>query len=134
MAKNTKEAYKIENEQFLLEKATEPGVNELAKGILYKVISSGSGKQANAGSVVAVYYKGSLINGKTFDDNTRDKVPAAFRLRELIVGWQIALRNMREGDHWQIFIPAAYGYGSRGVSGIPGNSTLIFDIKLVKVN
>lgn len=134
MARNSKEAYKAENQLYLQEIASEAGVKELANGILYKVIASGSGKSPNPSSVVAVYYKGSLISGKVFDDNTRDRVPAAFRLRDLIVGWQIALRNMKEGDRWMVYIPAAYGYGARGVSGIPGNSTLIFDIKLIKVN
>ena len=40
---------------------------------------------------------------------------------------------MHEGDKWQIFIPSEVGYGKRGVSGIPGDSTLIFEIELVKV-
>lgn len=135
MAKNSKEAYKAANEQFLRDVAEEPGVKEIANGILYKELSSGNGgKSPSPSSVVSVYYKGTLINGKTFDDNTSSRVPDAFRLRDLIVGWQIALRNMKEGDKWRIYIPAAYGYGQRGVHGIPGNSTLIFDIKLVKVN
>lgn len=134
MAKNSKEAYKIENEQFLKEIAGQPGVRELYNGILYRVVSSGTGKSPNAGSIVSVFYKGSLINGKVFDSNMSGKVPDAFRLRELIVGWQIALKNMKEGDKWTVYIPAAYGYGPRGVHGIPGNSTLIFEIKLVKVN
>ena len=134
MAKNSKEAYKEANIEFLRDMAEQPGVKELCNGILYKVLSSGTGKSPNAGSVVSVLYKGSLINGKVFDDNTRGKVADAFRLRELIVGWQIALKNMREGDKWIVYIPSAYGYGQRGVHGIPGNSTLIFEIKLVKVN
>ena len=119
MAKNSKEAYKEANIEFLRDMVEQPGVKELCNGILYKVLSSGTGKSPNAGSVVSVLYKGSLINGKVF---------------ELIVGWQIALKNMREGDKWIVYIPSAYGYGPRGVHGIPGNSTLIFEIKLVKVN
>lgn len=134
MAKNTKESYKLANEQFLKDISQQPDVREICNGILYRVVTNGSGKSPNAGSVVSVLYKGSLINGKVFDDNTRNRVADAFRLRELIVGWQIALKNMREGDRWIVYIPAAYGYGPRGVHGIPGNSTLIFDIRLVKVN
>lgn len=134
MAKNSKEKYKEENVEFLRQMSGKPGIKELANGILYRSVSQGSGKSPNSSSIVSVYYKGKLINGKVFDDNTKGSVPDAFRLRDLIVGWQIALKNMREGDRWEVFIPAAYGYGSRGVSGIPGNSTLIFDIKLVKVN
>ncbi len=134
MAKNGKEAYKAANEQFLKEMSARPDVRELTKGILYRVIASGSGKSPSASSVVSVYYRGSLVNGKVFDDNTRNKVCDAFRLRDLIAGWQIVLRNMCEGDKWEVFIPAAYGYGPRGVHGIPGNSTLIFEIRLVRVD
>ncbi len=134
MAKNNKDKYKEENTNFLAEIAEKPDVKQLANGIYYRVRKEGSGKSPNMGSIVSVFYKGTLINGKVFDDNTKRPVPDAFRLRDLIVGWQIALKNMKEGDHWEVYISAAYGYGSRGVSGIPGNSTLIFDIKLVKVN
>lgn len=134
MAKNSKEQYKQQNIEFLEDMAAQPGVRELTNGILYKVVSSGSGKSPNAGSVVSVFYKGTLVNGKVFDDNTNKRVPDAFRLRDLIVGWQIVLKNMKVGDRWIAYIPQQYAYGSKGVHGIPGNSTLIFDIKLVSVN
>lgn len=134
MAKNNKEKYRIENLEFLESKAEEAGVKSLAKGILYEVISSGSGKQANLRSIVSVFYKGELINGKVFDDNTKQGYPDAFRLNELITGWQIAIPQMKEGDKWRIFIPSELGYGKRGTHGIPGDSTLIFEIELVKVS
>ena len=134
MAKNSKEEYKEENDKFLTYVAQRPDVKELYNGILYRVLASGSGKSPNAGSVVSVFYKGTLVSGRVFDSNMSAKVPDAFRLRDLIVGWQIALKNMREGDKWVVYIPATYGYGKRGTHGIPGNSTLIFEIKLVKVN
>lgn len=133
MAKNSKEKYKIENEIFMENLLNEEGVNQLPKGILYKVINEGNGKQAQPRSVVSVYYKGSLIDGKVFDDNTQQGYPDAFRLTDLIVAWQIAIPQMKEGDKWQIFVPSELGYGKRGTHGIPGNSTLIFEIELVKV-
>lgn len=134
MAKNNKEKYRIENLDFLEDKKDEEGVKSLAQGVLYEVINSGDGKQANLRSIVSVYYKGELINGKVFDDNTKQGYPDAFRLNELITGWQIALPQMKEGDKWRIFIPSELGYGKRGTHGIPGDSTLIFEIELVKVS
>ncbi|MCQ2243331.1 MAG: FKBP-type peptidyl-prolyl cis-trans isomerase [Bacteroidaceae bacterium] len=133
MAKNSKEKYRIENEIFMENLLNEEGVNQLPKGILYKVINERNGKQAQPRSVVSVYYKGSLIDGKVFDDNTQQGYPDAFRLTDLIVAWQIAIPQMKEGDKWQIFVPSELGYGKRGTHGIPGNSTLIFEIELVKV-
>lgn len=134
MAKNSKEKYKIENENYLSDISEKDGVRQLSKGICYEVISEGSGKQAQPRSIVSVYYKGQLVSGKVFDDNTKQGYPDAFRLTDLIVGWQIALSNMKEGDKWRIYIPSDLGYGKRGTHGIPGDSTLIFEIELVKVS
>lgn len=133
MAHNRKEQYKEDNIAYLENLASKNDIKKLSKGVLYKIIQSGNGNQPKARSVISVYYKGSLINGKTFDDNTKQGYPDAFRLHELIEGWKIALQQMHEGDKWQIFIPSEVGYGKRGVSGIPGDSTLIFEIELVKV-
>lgn len=133
MAKNSKDKYRLENGAFLEELTEKEGVKALTEGVLYEVIAEGSGKQAQPNSVVSVYYKGSLISGKVFDDNTSQGYPDAFRLKDLIVGWQIAIAQMKEGDKWKVYIPSEAGYGKRGTHGIPSNSTLIFEIELVKV-
>ncbi|MBQ1184848.1 MAG: FKBP-type peptidyl-prolyl cis-trans isomerase, partial [Muribaculaceae bacterium] len=88
------------------------------------------GPSPRMSSVVMVYYKGMLSNGKVFDDNTRQSYPDAMRLKDLIVGWHIALQKMKVGDKWTIYIPSKFGYGSRAMKGIPKNSTLIFEIEL----
>lgn len=49
----------------------------------------------------------------------------------LIDGFATALQNMHPGDHWEVYIPYQLGYGSSGTTGIPGYSTLIFDLRLV---
>ena len=122
------------NRRWLQEKATESGVRALDKGIYYKVLRSGApgGAQPGRSSVVTVHYTGRTINGKTFD-SSRGGVAPAFRLRELIAGWIIALQQMRVGDRWEIYIPAEQGYGRFSQPGIPGGSTLVFDIELLGV-
>ena len=41
---------------------------------------------------------------------------------------------MKEGDHWQLFIPSELAYGDRGSgSKIPGGSALVFEIEILKV-
>lgn len=124
---------KAENEQFLQEAAQRKGVKPLAAGLLYEVLQTGNGPSPSIGNVVSVYYKGSLINGKVFDDNTAQNYPDAFRLKDLISGWQIALTRMKTGDKWRIYIPSEHGYGAKGTHGIPKNSTLIFEIELVSI-
>ncbi|MBQ8221397.1 MAG: FKBP-type peptidyl-prolyl cis-trans isomerase [Bacteroidaceae bacterium] len=126
--------YKEENIEFLRRKATEEGVHKTAQGILYEVLQSGSGLRATLRSIVSVYYKGMLINGDVFDDNTTQGYPDAFRLSDLIVGWQIALTQMCVGDKWRIYVPSQVGYGAMSVAGIPKHSTLVFEIELAGVS
>ena len=46
----------------------------------------------------------------------------------------IAMQQMHIGDRWEIYIPAEMGYGKFTQPGIPGGSTLIFDIELLAIN
>lgn len=130
-----KEDYILKNREWLQQKAQEPGVKPLDKGIYYKPLKplSNKGMTPNRNSVVKVHYTGSTINGKKFD-SSRGGVAPAFRLRELIPGWIIALQQMHVGDRWEVYIPCEQGYGKRATPGIPGGSTLIFDIELLEVH
>ena len=134
MAKKGKEEDRLLNEQFLLDIATEEGIKSLRGGILYKVLEEGQGGgSVGPRSIVTCHYKGSLINGKVFDNSFSRSCPEAFRVNELISGFQIALVNMHIGDHWLVYIPANMGYGTKTAGPIPGNSTLIFEIKLLGI-
>ena len=92
--------------EFLASVAAESGVVDLGGGVLGKQLKSGKGPSPRMSSVVMVYYKGMLSNGKVFDDNTRQSYPDAMRLKDLIVGWHIALQKMKVGDKWTIYIPS----------------------------
>lgn len=130
-----KQDYIQVNRDWLKNKSQEEGVKEIAKGIYYKVIKKGKkdGRHPNLGSVVTVHYTGWTINGKKFD-SSRGGTPAAFRLRGLIEGWTIALQQMSVGDKWELYIPAERGYGRFSQPGIPGGSTLIFEVELLAIN
>lgn len=133
MAKK-KEQYVKQNLEFLDKIRGDEGVIELRGGVLYRVLEEGDGTgTVSPRSIVSCYYKGSLISGKIFDDTFSKSYPEAFRVNELINGFQIALVNMHIGDHWLVYIPADMGYGSKGDQVIPGGSTLIFEIKLVSI-
>ncbi len=129
-----KRNYKKENEDFLKRVKEDSDVRELRGGVLYKVLSNGNGNgEVKPRSIVTCHYRGSLINGKVFDDSFARKCPEAFRVNELISGFQIALISMHIGDHWLVYIPSEMGYGPRNAGDIPGNSTLIFEIKLIGI-
>jgi len=105
---------------------------ETSSGLQYKVIKTGTGARPTIADEVMVDYAGTLINGEPFDANNGIK----FRLGQVIKGWQEGIQLMKEGGHFQFFIPSDLAYGpSRGPGGrLPPNSALIFDVKLHKVN
>ena len=129
-----KRAYIQENKDWLIAKSMEEGVKALPKGIYYKVLSEGdlSSTQPTARSIVTAHYTGWTINGKQFD-SSRGGVPLAYRLCDLIEGWIIAMQHMHIGDKWEVYIPAEMGYGKFSQPGIPGGSTLIFEIELLGI-
>lgn len=129
-----KKEYIRANKEWLAKKSKEEGVLPLSKGVCYKVIASGDpqGKSPALRSIITVHYTGCTIDGKQFD-SSRDGVPLAIRLSDVIEGWVIALQQMHVGDRWEVYIPAACGYGKLSLSGIPAGSTLVFDIELIGV-
>lgn len=129
-----KEQYKQQNETFLSDLAAQEGIISLGGGVLCKVLEQGEGKgTVTPRSIVTCHYKGSLINGKVFDNSWERSCPEAFRVNDLIEGFQTALCNMHIGDHWEVYIPWQKGYGKRSDADIPGYSTLVFEILLLGV-
>ena len=129
-----KEIYKQKNIQFLKELSVEEGIQSLPSGIYYKVLETGEGKVSpTVRSIVSVHYRGTLIDGKEFDNSYKRNYPEAFRLCDVIDGWQIALQQMHVGDKWIIYIPSEMGYGSKASGPIPGFSTLIFEVELLGI-
>merc|ERR1712216_415872 len=45
-----------------------------------------------------------------------------------------ALPRMRQGEKWQIMVPAALGYGSTGGGPIPAGNALIYELELLEVD
>lgn len=129
-----KREYMRANAEWLAEKAKEEGVIALPRGIYYKVLSEGNndGRHPSPRSIITAHYTGKTINGKKFD-SSRGGAPLAMRLSDLIDGWIVAMQHMCIGDRWEVYIPAEMGYGKFSQPGIPGGSTLIFDIELIGI-
>lgn len=129
-----KREYAQANKEWIEAKAKEEGVKALDKGVFYKVLSEGSndGCHPSPRSIVTAHYTGRTIDGKQFD-SSRGGSPLAVRLCDLIEGWIIAMRQMCIGDKWEVYIPAEMGYGKFSQPGIPGGSTLIFEIELLGI-
>ena len=124
-----------DGKKFLESNAKKEGVTTLPSGLQYKVVAKGTGASPKKTDSVTVHYKGTLIDGTEFDSSYKRGQPATFRVDGVIAGWTEALQLMKPGAKWQLFIPANLAYGERGAgSRIGPNSTLIFEVELIKVN
>jgi FKBP-type peptidyl-prolyl cis-trans isomerase FklB len=123
-----------DGEAFLAANAKKDGVKVLPSGLQYKVIKSGTGKTPKATDTVKTHYHGTLIDGTVFDSSVERKEPVSFPVNGVIPGWTEALQLMKEGDKWQLFVPAKLAYGAQGAGPKIGpNSTLIFEVELLTV-
>lgn len=99
-------------------------------------IKVGTGAEATDGKKVSVLYTGTLVDGTKFDSTKDRGTPFSFVLGSgmVIAGWDQGLKGMKEGGVRKLVIPPGLAYGSRAVGGvIPPNSTLVFEIELLKV-
>ncbi|MEB4675646.1 FKBP-type peptidyl-prolyl cis-trans isomerase [Enterobacteriaceae bacterium G50] len=113
--------------------AKEKDVKTSSTGLLYKVEKAGTGSAPTDSDTVVVNYKGTLIDGKEFDNSYTRGEPLSFRLDGVIPGWTEGLKNIKKGGKIKLVIPPDLAYGKTGVPGIPANSTLVFDVELLDV-
>jgi FKBP-type peptidyl-prolyl cis-trans isomerase len=102
-------------------------------GLQYLVLKEGTGAKPGPNDVVTVHYTGRLIDGTVFDSSVERGEPATFAVGQVIPGWVEGLQLMSEGAAWRLFIPSNLAYGPHGTGPIQPNSTLIFDVQLIKV-
>lgn len=123
-----------EGEDFLAENAKREGVQVTESGLQYEVITMGEGEKPSATTEVTVHYKGTLIDGKTFDSSYDRGQPATFGLNQVIPGWTEGLQLMPVGSKFKFYIPYQLAYGERGAGGsIPPYSALIFEVELISM-
>jgi len=122
------------NRELVAANAKKPGVSVLPNGLQYRVIKSGAGQTPGIDDTVTVSYKGTRVDGYVFD-TTKPGETRNLPMRKVIPGWQAALSLMKEGDEWEILIPAKLAYGesrTEGGSDLWGQA-LMFDVSLVAV-
>ncbi|HKR93412.1 FKBP-type peptidyl-prolyl cis-trans isomerase [Novosphingobium sp.] len=92
-----------------------------------QTLTAGSGESPTMDDVVLINYKGTLPNGKVFDQ--AQQVPMA--LNEVVPGFGKALVKMQRGGKYKVEIPSELAYGDKAVGGIPANTDLTFEIELL---
>ena len=118
---------------FLAKNAEREGVVTTASGLQYEVLASGDGATPGPTDVVTTHYHGTFVDGRVFDSSVQRGQPASFPVNRVIKGWTQALQLMKVGDKWRIYCPPDLAYGKEGRSGIPPNSTLVFEVELLAV-
>ncbi|SHL35426.1 FKBP-type peptidyl-prolyl cis-trans isomerase [Fibrobacter sp. UWEL] len=124
-----------EQAQFLAKNIMDTTVKVTPKGVQYKILKDAEGISPKAEDKVLVHYVGALLDGTEFDNSVKRGEPLEFPVGAVIEGWQDLLQVMKEGQKVKAWIPSALAYGEEGVSSIiPGNSMLVFEVELLKVN
>ncbi len=124
---------KQEGEAFLATNSKADGVHVTASGLQYKVAKMGDGAKPKASDTVQVNYEGSLLDGTVFDSSYKRGEPATFPLSGVIPGWAEALQLMPVGSKFTFWIPSDLAYGEHGAGPIGPNSTLKFEVELLKI-
>lgn len=135
MEKQQKEAESniAKAKEFLEKNKNTPGIKITGSGLQYIVEKEGTGKTPGGDDTVLAHYKGTLIDGTTFDSSYDRGQPAELPLKGIIPGWIEALQMMKVGGKIKLFVPPEMGYGNQARPGIPAGSALVFDIELLDV-
>jgi peptidylprolyl isomerase len=109
-------------------------------GLQYRDIEGGAGETPKTGQTCVMHYTGWLwvnnAKGAKFDSTIDHGAPFSFRLGlgDVIKGWDEGIATMKVGGTRELLIPPNLGYGTRGAGGvIPPNATVLFEVKLLKL-
>jgi FKBP-type peptidyl-prolyl cis-trans isomerase len=116
---------------------TKPGEKVTTKsGLEYTTLRPGDGPEIKPGQYATVHYIGKLENGHRFESSRESDSPIRFQVGagKLIRGWDEGISGMKLHESRQLIIPSHLAYGASGKPpAIPPNSTLIFDVELLKI-
>ncbi|MBA2770780.1 MAG: FKBP-type peptidyl-prolyl cis-trans isomerase [Sphingomonas sp.] len=117
---------------FLVRNAAAKDVVTTPSGLQYFIVRSGpeTGRQPTPSDTVTFDYEGKLVTGETFDSSYERGTPLTGPVDGFVPGFTEALKLMRPGDDWIVWIPPALGYGERATGSIPANSVLRFRLAL----
>jgi len=105
-------------------------------GIRIQWFEKGDGEALQAGSVYELNYKIKLENGEIVDGNhllKKDWIPFMVGFQMQTIGWDMALTELHVGDFVEVYLPAKFARGEKGIPGvIPPNSPNILFLRIGK--
>ena len=119
---------------FMLQNKSVEGVMTTESGIQYQVLTAAEGPKPKATDKVRVHYKGTTIDGTTFDSSYDRGEPAEFGLNQVIPGWTEGVQLMSVGSKYKFVIPSSLAYGEQGAGASIGpGETLVFEVELLDI-
>ena len=105
-------------------------------GLYYKIVEPGEGDRPSLTDTVLVHYKGTRIDGTTFDSSYDRGEPATFPLNGVVAGFGEGLTKIAVGGKIILYIPSDLGYGNTPRPGgeIQPGDTLVFECELIEIN
>lgn len=120
-----------EGDAFRAKYKAEPGVTVTASGLMYKVLTNGTGPVPTTNDTVNFDYSGGLVDGKEFDSSAKHGKAVEVPVTHLIPGWSQALLMMPAGSTWELVVPPELAYGIHGRPPVIGpKETLVFQVTL----
>lgn len=98
-------------------------------GLFYIIDQPGANGSPTIQDFVNITYDGYLLDGYRFGGTEAD-TSTSFFLGGSIAGWQIGIPKLQRGGSGRFWVPSYLGLGSQGLSNIPPNSVLYFEITL----
>ena len=102
---------KEKGDKYLAKMAKQAGVEKTESGLLYKIVEAGSEVKPEPVDTVWVKYKGTLIDGKVFDETAEDAEPVKFPLNGVI----LVTTKDAKGDKFTISYNGSYSYNDRTI-------------------
>ena len=118
---------------FLAAEAAKPGAETTDSGLIYTVLTEGSGASPQPTDRVKVHYHGTLRDDTVFDSSLERGEPVTFALNQVIPCWTEGVAKMKVGGKARLVCPPDVAYGDAGRPGIPPGATLAFEVELLEV-
>ena len=119
--------------EFIAKAAQEKGAVKTASGLVYLSLKEGSGANPTIGDTIKVNYRGTLIDGKEFDNSYKRGQPAVFKLASALKCWTEGIQMMKPGCKARLVCPPEIAFGKSGNGIIPADATLVYEIELLGV-
>ena len=107
-----------------------------ASGMQYKILKEGNGKKPVDNDLITFHLRAYDMDGNKFDDSYERDKPIQLPVQQgLLPGWLEALKMMKVGSKWKIWLPPELAFGDRGLPGqIPPQYVTIFEIELLSID